>query len=361
MNISGEEETTMSGTWILGTEGIAAVVREVGLDGLFDELIERLRDAFDRHDPEQMATFDRTGFHYTKPDLGLVEWMPAMDLGRLVSIKTVGYHPSNPVERATPSVLATTTLHDTSTGRLLALCEATFLTALRTGAASAVATDVLARTDASTLGMVGCGAQAVTQIHAISRVRPIERVLAFDTQPEVAATLAQRLAGLDHLNIETVDGADLTRLAAESDIICTATTVGIGDPPVLPELEHRPWVHINAVGADFAGKLELDRSWLRDALVCPDVIEQCLIEGECQQLDRNEIGPDLVTLVQQQDAWATHHRDRPTVFDSTGWALQDLVAAEMMLDHACRLGEGLEIELQPSPADPYDPYEFVRA
>jgi ornithine cyclodeaminase/alanine dehydrogenase-like protein (mu-crystallin family) len=349
----------MGGTWILGTEGIATVVHDVGLDALFDELIDRMRGALERHDPDQIATFDRTGFHYTKPELGLVEWMPAMDLGRLVSIKTVGYHPTNPVERGTPSVLASTSLHDTSTGRLLALCEATFLTAMRTGAASAVATDVLARSNASTLGMVGCGAQAVTQIHAISRVRPLERVIAFDTQEDVAVTLGDRLSDLGHIRIEVVDGSQLDLLVAESDIICTATTVGIGDPPVVPDLAHRPWVHINAVGADFEGKKELDTAWLRRSLVCPDVIEQCLIEGECQSLARAQLGPDLAELVKRAPE-LSDQRERPTVFDSTGWALQDLLAAELMLDHARRVGAGIEIDLQPTPLDPYDPYEFLR-
>lgn len=347
----------MGGTWILGSDALAAVVEDVGIDALLDELIERLRASLEKHDPEQIATFDRTGFHYTKPDLGLVEWMPAMDLGRRVAVKMVGYHPSNPVERGVPSVLASTSLYDTTTGRLLALCEATFLTALRTGAASAVATDVLAVEDASTIGMVGCGAQAVTQIHAISRVRPIRRVLAFDTQHEVAATLAARLP-LD-VDVEVLGGEEIPRLVAESDVICTATTVGIGDPPVIPDLPHRAWLHINAVGADFEGKRELADAYLDRALVCPDVVEQCLLEGECQGLDRDRLGPDLASLVRDA-AVLRSNRDALTIYDSTGWALQDLVAAELMLDHAMRCGVGIEVSLQPNPDDPYDPYEAVR-
>ena len=347
----------MGGTWILGSDALGAVVQDVGIDALLDELIDRLRGSLERHDPEQIETFDRTGFHYTKPDLGLVEWMPAMDLGRRVSVKMVGYHPSNPVERGVPSVLASTSLYDTSTGRLLALCEATFLTALRTGAASALATDVLAVDDAGTLGIVGCGAQAVTQIHAISRVRPIQRVIAFDTQHEVAQTLAARLPL--EVEVEVISGEDLPRLVAESDVICTATTVAIGDPPVVPDLAHRDWLHINAVGADFAGKRELADTYLERALVCPDVVEQCLIEGECQGLDRSRLGPDLASLV-RREAELRHHRQSLTIFDSTGWALQDLVAAELMLDHAMRCGTGIEVDLQPNPDDPYDPYEAVR-
>ncbi len=348
----------MSTTRILDSDAIAAVVREVGLDTLYDELIERLVAACESHDAERMVTFDRTGFHYTKPDLGLIEWMPTLELGRRVSIKTVGYHPTNPTERGLPSVLATTSVHDTTDGRFLALCEATFLTALRTGAASAVATDVLAVADAHTLGVVGCGAQAVTQIHAISRVRPIDRVVAYDADTDVAATLESRVP-VEGLEFEIVGAHQLERLLAEADIVCTATSVDIGAPPVLPDREHQPWLHLNAVGADFPGKLELAGSMLSRALVCPDVVAQCLAEGESQQLTVDDLGPDLASLVRERDRYRAHRHDL-SVFDSTGWALEDLVAAELMLDHAERLGEGIDVQLQPRPADPYDPYELLR-
>ncbi len=90
------------------------------------------------------------------------------------------------------------------------------------------------------------------------------------------------------------------------------------------------------------------------------MIDQCLLEGECQQLERSQLGPDMAALVQQAEVYAAAHRNRPTVFDSTGWALQDLVIAELVLGHAYRLGLGVEVDLQPQPVDPYDPYEFVR-
>ena len=347
----------MAATRILGLEAMADVVADVGLDGLMDETIERLTTACEDLDDELMVTMDRDGFHYTKPALGLLEWMPAMELGRRVSIKTVGYHPTNPTERGAPSVLATTSLHDTSTGRFLALSEATFLTALRTGAASAVASNVLATADASTLGIVGCGAQAVSQVHGLSRVRPIERVLAYDADVEVAQSLGKRLP-VDDIAVDVID--DVQQLMAGSDIICTATSVDIGGPPVLRDVATRPWLHINAVGADFAGKVELPKSMLERALVCPDVVAQCLLEGESQQLSVDQLGPDLPRLVQGR-AHYEGHRQSLTVFDSTGWALEDLIAAELLLDHADRLGVGVEVELQPAPIDPYDPYEFVRS
>jgi ornithine cyclodeaminase/alanine dehydrogenase-like protein (mu-crystallin family) len=344
-------------TRVLTPSCIAAIVRDVGLDAMLDDLIERLGNAFAAHDPEVIETIMRDGFRYTKPDFGLIEWMPSMETGRRVAIKTVGYHPNNPVERGAPSVLSTTSIHDTNDGRLLAVCESTFLTAMRTGAASAIVTDVLAIENATALGMIGCGSQAITQIHAISRIRPIQTVTAFDADATVAATLAGRLERARvPARVEVVDTA--AEVIEGVDVLCCATSVEPGSDPVVPDIDHRPWLHINAVGADHPGKLELPGPLLRRAVVIPDLLEQCLQEGESQQIDRNELGPTMPELVRHRSRHE-HWRGVLTVFDSTGWSLEDLVVAEMMLDHAERLDEGFEFDLQPTPRDPYDPYEFL--
>ncbi len=344
-------ESTNDQVVVLRAQDIATIIHGVGLDRLMDEMILAIRNAAGNLDPDVTMTMERAGFQYDKPDLGLVEWMPAMELGRTVAIKTVGYHPSNPIQRSIPSVLATTSLHDTSTGALQALVDSTLLTAMRTGAASAVATDILADPKSSVVGVVGAGAQAVTQIHAISRVRPIDRVLAYDTDPIVAGTLANRLP----LTIPVDNVDDIGHLVGGSDIVCTATTVDIGGGPVMPDVVHRPHLHVNAVGSDFPGKTELPLSLLRRAMVVPDDTEQCLREGESQRLRADEIGPDLAQLVKTADAFEPA-RGRLTVFDSTGWSLEDLVAAELMIDHANRLGVGLRTNLQSLPDDPYSPY-----
>jgi ornithine cyclodeaminase/alanine dehydrogenase-like protein (mu-crystallin family) len=347
----------MALTRVLTQKCIASIVERVGLDVLLDELIGRLATAFATYDRRSVQTIVRGGFRYASPEFGLIEWMPAMESGRRVSIKTVGYHPANPVAHGAPSVLATTSLHNTADGRLLALCESTFLTALRTGAASAVVTDALAIPDASTLGVIGCGAQAVTQIHAISRVRPIARVVAFDIDRRIAGTLARRLgrAGLA-TSVDLVDAA--APVVTGVDILCTATSVSPGAPPVVPDVAHRPWLHINAVGADHPGKRELAAGLVARAVVVPDDLEQCAAEGEVQHVAPDRIGPELADLVRHRGRYE-HLRAQLTVFDSTGWALEDLVAAELVLDHAERLDEGFALELQPSPGDPYDPYEFL--
>jgi ornithine cyclodeaminase/alanine dehydrogenase-like protein (mu-crystallin family) len=343
---------------VLGARDVAALVARVGLDALVDELIAGLVDALERHDDEVLVTQDRAGFHYQKPDLGLVEWMPAMEVGRAVAIKTVAYHPSNPEQRAMPSVLATTALFDTTSGEQLVLCEASTLTAMRTGAASAIATDILAPEGPVTLGLVGAGAQAVAQVHAISRVRRIERVLVADVSRETSASLPARLAFLD-LPVTVVDIEDVAGLVGHVDVLCTCTSVAPGEGPVIADGDHRPGLHVNAVGADFAGKVELPRALLERSLVVPDVRSQCLLEGECQQLSPDAIGPDLAGLVQDR----ARYRSRaggPTVFDSTGWSLEDMVAVELVLRHAERFGIGTLVDLQPGSVDPYDPYAELR-
>lgn len=347
----------MAVTRVLTQRCIAQIVERVGLDAFLDELIERLERAFATYDPSTVQVVARSGFRYEKPDLGLIEWMPAMQCGRRVSIKTVGYHPTNPLERGAPSVLGTTSLHDTADGRLLALCEATFLTALRTGASSAVVTDVLAIPEASTLGMIGCGAQAVTQIHAITRVRPIARILVYDIDGKIAASLAARLRRAGVTTPVVVVGTPDEAITS-ADVLCSATSVSPSAAPVVPDVEHRPWLHINAVGADHPGKRELAPSLVARAVVIPDTLEQCAAEGETQHIAPERLGPEMADLIRHRSRYE-YLRAQLTVFDSTGWALADLVAAELVLDHAVRLDQGFALDLQPASGDPYDPYEFL--
>ena len=182
---------------------IRTIVRDVGIDGLMDEVIARLTEVCKDFDPDAYAIPVRGGFDYRCPDLGLLEWMPALEISRSATLKVVGYHPANPRRRALPSILSTTLSFDTSSGHLAALMDGTFATALRTGAASAVASRVLAARDSRVLGLVGCGAQAVTQLHGLSRVFDLDQVLVYDIEAGAAASFAGRVKplGLDSLDI----------------------------------------------------------------------------------------------------------------------------------------------------------------
>ena len=332
------------------------VLSHVGLNEFLDELIAAIRDAAATFDPAWTEHKIRAGFDYHHPEMGLIEWMPIHRVGDGVAVKTVGYHPENPTQRSLPSVLATIALYDTTTGHLRSLCEGTLLTALRTGAASAVATDALTRRGQITLGLVGCGAQAITQAHAISRIRPITRIVATDVDADVAASFVDRLPAITS-RVDVVDHAEFERSIPEIDVLCTCTSVPIGEGPVVSLENHRADLHVNAVGADFPGKTELPLDFVRRAVVVTDDLEQCLIEGESQRLDRHELGPGLAELLAGHE-----HVDitGPTLFDSTGWSLEDLVAAELFIGHADRLGLGTVVELQQTPGDPYDPYASLR-
>jgi ornithine cyclodeaminase/alanine dehydrogenase-like protein (mu-crystallin family) len=280
--------------------------------------------------------------------------MPTHETGGPVVVKMVGYHPANPVQRGLPSVIATSSMWDTETGHLVAIADATLLTAVRTGAASALATELLARTGPIVVGLAGLGAQAVTQLHAISRIRPIERVVGFDDDSDVAASFPARAAFLG-LDIDTSGPDRAATILGEVDVLCTCTSVDIGAGPVVADGETRPWLHVNAVGADFPGKVELPSTFANRAFVVPDTLAQCRLEGECQQVSPDRIGPSLSEIMQRSDEFV-ERRDELTVFDSTGWAVEDDVALRVAVELATIHGVGSEIELERLPKDPYDPY-----
>ena len=182
-------------TRIVAREHTGRIVAEVGIDRLMDEMIEAITTAMREFDGSRTFVHARDGFHYTEPDTGLLEWMPILATAETTTIKVVGYHPTtNPSRRNLPTILSTISAYETETGHLVGLADATFLTALRTGAASAIARRILARPDSGILGLIGCGAQAVTQMHALMRIFPIGNVLIHDASERAAQSFPDRVA-----------------------------------------------------------------------------------------------------------------------------------------------------------------------
>jgi len=341
-------------TRVLAAADLTHLLETVGRDELMDLMIERLRARFLDHSADAVEVRARDGFRYDKPDLGLIEWMPTHETGGPVVVKMVGYHPANPVQRALPSVIATSSMWDTVTGHLVAISDATLLTAIRTGAASGLATELLARSGPVVVGLVGLGAQAVTQLHAISRVREVDRVIGFDSDPEVAATFHERVGFLG-IDIDVAGSDRAATILGDVDVLCTCTSVDIGAGPVVGDGETRPWLHVNAVGADFPGKVELPATFSNRAFVVPDNLEQCVLEGECQQVSSDQIGPSLSEVMQRRDEFIGRSGEL-TVFDSTGWAVEDDVALRLAVELAHTHGIGSDIALERIPRNPYDPY-----
>ena len=343
-------------TRIILAEDIARLVDRVGLDELMDQMVARLRTAMREFDGDQHELPIRDGFSYTDPNLGLVEWMPILKKSHTATIKVVGYHPNNPGQSGLPSVLSTVGIYDTSNGHMLGLGDATFLTALRTGAASAVASELLARPNSTVVGLIGVGAQAVSQLHGLSRLFPIDRVLIQDIDPQATSSFVSRVKGLvpPHVEIRSVP---VGLLVQSADILCTCTSIDVGEGPLFEDCEVRPWLHVNAVGADFPGKIELPFGLLQRALVVPDFAEQAIREGECQQLSIAQIGPELASMVRDAGD-EMNHSDQLTVFDSTGYALEDHVAIEMLVEYCDELDLGLHVQLEVTGGDPRNPYDM---
>lgn len=341
-------------TLILTADDVQHAIRHVGLDAFMDQLIDRLTTAFEDYDPETTEIPIRQGFAYTRPTTGLVEWMPCMERGDAVTLKMVGYHPANGKHHALPTILSTVSSYDTGTGHLQCLMDGTLLTALRTGAASAVASRVMAPPEAHVIGLIGAGAQAVTQLHALMQLFPVQRVVIHDTDPAAEASFSHRIAAFaPDLPIET---APPNAVARTADILCTATSVDLGAGPIFADTDLKPHLHINAVGSDFPGKTEVPLAVLRRSFICPDSRVQAVREGECQQVDDDAVGPELHHLMRDP---ALQKQDRITVFDSTGWALEDHVAMELIAGHADALDLGTRMPIEMVPEDARSPYQFA--
>ena len=348
-------------TLLLEASDLCSIIERIGRDRFMSELVERLSGFTQKLRPGQTQVPPRSGVQYSDPYWGLFETMPAYCANDGTTIKLVGYHPHNPTHFAKPSVVSTIAVFDPETGELIGLMDGTLLTAIRTGAASAVASRILAKPSSKTLGIIGCGAQAITQVHALSQCFDIETVIAYDIDDRTTQSLPQRLEFLTSSpEVHPVSKEQLGNLLEQSDILCTCTSSIPGEGPVIDHFRYQPSLHINAVGSDFPEKFELPLSLLKESLVVPDFREQAIVEGECQQLDENEIGPDFTELVQNADGFA-QAQDQLTVFDSTGWALEDHIVAQMVLTYAKEMKIGNLASFESSSPDPKDPYSVFRS
>jgi len=344
-------------TLVLTRDDVHQIVRQCGFDNLMDQLIARLEKAIAEFDAEKTAIPIRSGFNYHAPNMGLIEWMPLYEKGEQVVIKLVGYHPNNPAKYDVPTIVSTISAYDTATGHLKGLMDGVLLTALRTGAASAVASKYMAHPESEVLGLIGCGAQAVTQLHALSRIFNLKKVLVYDVNPVNQLSLKDRVEALS-INVE-IETCSMEAVVAQCDLLCTATSIEPGEGPLFSNVETKPHFHVNAVGADFPGKIELPLDVLHNSFVCPDFTAQAKIEGESQQLTDAQIGPDLATVVQHASNYSEVQHQR-TVFDSTGWVLEDQVVMELFLDYAQQLGLGKEMEIEIMSGDALNPYDFLK-
>lgn len=344
-------------SYILSGECLQVIIRKIGIDTIMDKLIERTFDAYLNFDENNSIMQVRSGYNYMEPREGLIEWMPIRDIAKEeVVLKVVAYHPHNPATYQLPTVLSTISKYSTTTGHLESIVDGVLTTSLRTGASSAIASKLLGHPNSKVLGLIGCGAQAITQLHALSRVFHFDSVLYFDIDNKVQNTFEERadVLGLDLIYESTT----IEQIVKSSDILSTATSIGVGKGPLFEYVNTKQWLHINAVGSDFPGKIELPKALLENSYVCPDFIDQAMIEGECQQLTKEQMGEDLITCLKK----ANHIQDLKnelTVFDSTGMALQDQIVADLFLSYAKEMNLGEYVQLENANIEAQNPYSFL--
>jgi alanine dehydrogenase len=261
--------------------------------------------------------------------------------------KLNGNFPANPAQRGLPTIQGVVALCDAEDGRLLALMDSIEITRLRTGAATAVAARYLARPESSTVLLFGCGSQADPQLRCLSHILPIRRVHLYDSDPERAESLAQRIRAELSLEASAVSADSVMKHARESDVIVTCTP---SRKAFLGQAHLRPGTFVAAVGADAPDKQELEPELLAASTLVVDVVDQCAAFGELHHAVAAGViqGPGMPAELAEVVAGSRPGRTDPnelTVFDSTGTALEDVAAAALCFARAPRSGRGLSIQL----------------
>ncbi len=278
---------------------------------------------------------------------GLTLLMPAYlhGEGESLAIKIVSLFKGNPA-RGLPLIYGAVLVLDPETGAPQALLEGSALTAIRTGAASGAATDLLARPDCSTAAIFGAGVQGRTQLEAVCSVRTIQTVWVVDPNPEKVTTFIDEMAGKGSIPADLRPAESPEQAAAEADIICAATT---STHPVFPAEAVRSGTHINGVGSYTPAMIEIPPQLTAHAAVYVDQVEAAMEEAgeliaavEQGLLHRNQL-TELGAVLNGQVAGRTSEA-QITFFKSVGVAAQDAAAAGMALQRARQFGLGQAVE-----------------
>lgn len=291
--------------------------------------IELMRDAFVQISNRSATVPVRTALP-TNDVKGVVLYMPAYTPGyNLFGVKMVSVFADN-ATRGLSVIQGKMLVMDGITGSPLGLIDAEYLTSLRTGAASGLATELLANENASVLAIYGTGAQAETQADAILKVRPIKSILVFGTAPEKVSEFCRQLKSVH--DVECIAGKP--EQLNEADIICAATTSPV---PLFKSSQLKPGVHINGIGSFKPDIREIPGEVIKNSLLIVDHRESALSEAGDILIPMNEglitethILAELGELINGTKKGRAS-KDQITVFKSVGNAVQDLAMASFLL------------------------------
>jgi ornithine cyclodeaminase len=318
------------------------IVHRIGLTQVLTDLADRIEADFRRWE-----SFDKTARIPAHSAEGVIELMPTSD-GETYGFKYVNGHPVNQ-QKGLQTVTAFGLLADLHTGYPVLLSEMTLLTALRTAAMSALAARHLAAPGATTMAIIGNGAQSEFQAAAFAAICGITHIRLWDIDPAATAKCAANLAGSGL----TVTPCQTAEEAVEGAQIITTVTADKRLSTILTDNMVGPGVHINAVGGDSPGKTELAPAILHRAAIFVEYPPQTRIEGEIQQLAPDHPVTELWQVISGRAPGRAEAR-QITLFDSVGFAIEDFAALSYIRERALETGLYTHLDMVADPDDPRD-------
>jgi ornithine cyclodeaminase/alanine dehydrogenase len=311
-----------------------------------EDTLEAVENAFREHGLGTVNMPLRSAIRLEKSK-GTTLFMPAyIETMGAIGIKVVSVYSENPSKYSLPTTLGVVILTDARNGEIRAIMDGTFLTAMRTGAASGVATKYLARKDSNELGIVGTGVQGRTQVIAMTKVRTIKKVKAYDIDRDRREHFCKEVSNELRIQISPVDNAE--KAVRGSDIVITAST---SKTPILNGDWLNEGTHVNAIGAHTPDARELDNTTMKRAKVIVDSREAALKEAGdfIIPISQGFITPDQIhaelgEVVTGKKAGRTNDLDI-TVFKSLGLAIQDISTASKVFDMATKKGLGKKLTI----------------
>lgn len=324
------------------------LVHHIGLEPMLIGLAAYIESDFKRWE-----LFDKTPRIASHSAEGVIELMPTSD-GEVYGFKYVNGHPKN-TKSGLQTVTAFGLLADVATGYPVLLSEMTLLTALRTAATSAMVARHLAPQDATTMAMIGNGAQSEFQSLAMKAICGIDTLRLYDNDPAATAKCAANLRG-HGLTVIPCTSPEQAIMGAQILTTCTADKQCA---TILSDNMVGPGVHINAIGGDCPGKTELAPGILHRSDIFVEYPPQTRMEGEIQQLAPDHPVTELWQVISGAAQGRTSDR-QITLFDSVGFAIEDFSALRYVRDQLQSAGLFHALDLLADPDDPRDLFGMLQ-
>ena len=277
---------------------------------------------------------------------GRITSMPGfLDEDKALGMKVVTYFQENPKHNL-PTILATIMLFSAETGKMIAAMDGSYITAIRTACASAVATKALANADTPVLGILGAGVQARSHIQALARVRKIERIKIYSPSGASASAIKKDLAPAMKIAIDVAESAE--DAVRDADLLVTATT---STKPIVKSEWLKAGVHINAVGSHRPDYREIDGATLARAKLIVDsreaIMAECgdiLLAIKEKTISENHIHGEIGEVLAGTKPGRSSAGE-VTLYKSVGIAIQDVATANLVYRKALEQAVGTTVEI----------------